>query len=213
MQPHHNVLVAIPTMGSMHPNLVALLIQWCQRYPKDQLSFYFAFRVAPVDRARNQIAEQFLKASPDRPFTHLFFIDDDTVPPLDALEKLLAHDKDIVSGLVPIPKFKDDGEWYIIDNCFVAREKDDSGEVKTYLPPRDSGLHKIFRCGTACLLIKRNVFEALEKPYFIFDYNPDHTIHTRSEDIRFCDNAIAAGFEIYADTSVQCGHEKSLLIK
>lgn len=204
------ILIAVPTMGSIHPTLVARLLYWQSSMPAGTVSFYFSDHVSPVCRARNQIAEKFLN-TPNANFTHLFFIDSDTIPPADALTRLLSHDKDVVSGLTPIPKFNDDDlSWFTIDNCFIKPESTD--EPGTYVPERRTGLHKIFRCGTSCLLIKRKVFEALKKPYFVFDYNDDHTMHTRSEDIRFCDNAIAAGFEIYADTEVVCGHLKPIMM-
>ena len=209
-----HVMIAVPTMGDIHANLAALLIQWTQRYRSDQITFYFTFRVAPVDRARNQVVEQFFKATPAKPFTHLFFIDADTVPPIDALERLIAHDKAIVSGLTPIPKFTEDGGWYLIDNCFMEGKRDEHGKIlETHIAERGTGLQPIFRCGTSCLLIKREVLETVPRPHFVFEYNDAHTLHTRSEDIRFCDNARAAGFELYADTDVMCGHEKSLMIR
>jgi GT2 family glycosyltransferase len=206
------ILIAVPTMGHIHTTLTARLLHYQARM-KDQVSFYFSDNVAPVDRARNQIIEKFLHI-PGTTFTHLFFIDSDTIPPPDALERLLAHDKDIVSGLTPIAKYDDDSKTYFtIDNCFLEAPRDEFGKAtETLVPERNTGLHQIVRCGGSCVLIKRKVFERLEPPYYDFDYNAKRTEHTRSEDIRFCDNAIAAGFEIYADSDVVCGHHKAVMM-
>ena len=54
----------------------------------------------PIDVGRNQAVKHFLK---QKQFTHLFFLDDDTVPPLDCLHKLLALDEPLVSGIYPLP--------------------------------------------------------------------------------------------------------------
>lgn len=204
-----SVLIGIPTMGTIHPMLVPNLIQWGKGLPDCKVSFYFTYHVAPVDRARNQIVEYFLKGS----FTHLFFIDSDTIPPRDALERLLSHDKDIVSGLTPILRLDPKEGLVTHDNCFTHKDIDPNGNVeKTHIAIRNTGLKEIFRCGAACLLIKRGVFETLSKPYFTFIYNADGTEHTRSEDINFCDKAIEHGFEIYADTDVVCQHSKEAVL-
>jgi hypothetical protein len=74
-----NVLVAVPTMGAMHPSLTATLLEWSRQFPPEQLSFYFTFKVSPVDRARNEIVRWFL--ANEAKFTHLLFVDSDTIPP------------------------------------------------------------------------------------------------------------------------------------
>lgn len=215
-----HVLVAVPTMGAMHPNLVATLVKWGRSFPANQVSFYFTFKVSPVDRARNHIVryffqDRYIDGKKQPPFTHLLFVDADTVPPADALKRLLSHDKDIVSGLTPI--FRVDpktGEGQTFDNCFTHFDTDEkTGKVKqTHMAQRGTGLQKIIRCGSSCILIKREVFEALEAPYYEFLYNPDHTEHIRSEDIHFCDKAKAEGFELWADTDVACQHYKEVML-
>ena len=203
------LLVAVPTMGSLHPILASRLILWGQRYG-EQISFYFTFKVAPVDRARNQIAEFFL--SSERQFTHLLMVDSDTIPPEDAVDRLLAHDKPVVTGLTPILSYRDDG-YESYDNAFVEVEKDETGKVtKTHIAGRNTGLQEIFRCGAACLLIERGVLEGLDRPFFRFVTNPENTQHVRSEDIDFCDRVRARACRIYADTDVVCGHYKDIML-
>lgn len=208
----NRILIAVPTMGSIHPMLVSRLLSWGRR---EDVSFYFTFKVAPVDRARNQIVEHFLKLRVDgHALTHLLMIDSDTVPPADAVDRLLAHDEHIVTGLTPIARINQDTQqWETFDNAFAATEKDDTGKVtKTFIVQRRTGLHEIFRCGGACLLIKREVFEKLDRPFFRFISNDNGTEHVRSEDIDFCDRVRGAGFAIHADSEVCCGHEKSIML-
>jgi GT2 family glycosyltransferase len=208
-------MVAIPTMGNMNTNLVARLLKWKHSLPAYQLHFYFSMNVAPVDRARNQIVDVFLKTKTldDQPLTHLLMIDSDTVPEDDAIERLLSHHQPVVSGLTPIINFDEKTkQWETFDNCFTEVETDEAGNKKTFIPVRHTGLHKIIRCGGACLLVDRKVFEKVAKPYFLFDYNEDATVHKRSEDIYFCDKVREAGFQLYADSDVTCAHEKKIMI-
>lgn len=202
-------------MGSVHPLLVSRLLRWAREYP-EQVHFYFTFKVAPVDRARNQIVDYFLKTKVRNgmPLTHLLFIDSDTIPPEDAIKRLLSHDKDIVTGLTPILRYEEkEGDWDVYDNCFTSVEKDENGKtIKTHIAQRGTGLQEVFRCGGSCLLIKREVFEKLKVPYFRFLSNEDGTSHTRSEDIYFCDSARAANINIYADTEVACRHYKDIML-
>lgn len=214
------ILVGIPTMGSIDSTLVSHLIKWAKDFEKTQIGFYFTYKVAPVDRARNEIVQFFMRnrrlkdGSPIEPFTHLFFVDSDTVPPADAVKKLFSHDKEIVSGVTPILHYdKQKAVWGTLDNCFIKQDRDAEGKIiRTYAVERDSGLQEIIKCGGSCLLIKREVFEKLEKPYFKFLYNDEGTEHTQSEDLYFCNKAREAGFTIWCDTSVICNHHKSVVL-
>jgi GT2 family glycosyltransferase len=50
-------------------------------------------------------------------------------------------------------------------------------------------------------LIRKEVFEKIERPYFVYD--------TTSEDMNFCKKAKKAGYEIYVDTGLEIGHLSS----
>jgi hypothetical protein len=72
-----NLVIAVPVMAGIHPILASRLIRWGRLLPAESVHFYFACKVAPVDRARNTIVEMLLKTkTPDgRHFTHLLMID------------------------------------------------------------------------------------------------------------------------------------------
>lgn len=205
------VVIGIPTMGSIHPALVSRLLLWSKKYDRKMLDFYFTMRVAPTDRARNDIVNFFLNR---KDATHLFFIDSDTIPPEDALEKLLAHETPFVTALTPImSQNKQTGRYEFYDNAFFEPTKEDDGTVKqTSIVQRDTGVHPIYRCGGSCMLIKREVFETLKPPYFKFESDEKGLKHTRSEDIYFCDMMREAGIEIMADSSVHCNHQKDIML-
>jgi hypothetical protein len=108
----------------------------------------------------------------------------------DFLLRLLDHDLDIVAGLCLsrrppfMPVARVDGAPLVLE-----------GE------PR---LLEVDETGTAGMLIKREVFEALEFPYFSNVYREDGSL--LSDDLYFCRKARAAGFKIHVDTSVLLGH-------
>ena len=206
-------MIAVPTLGSVHTELVARLLYWQTQFPPNTIGFHLGFNVAPVDRARNTIVQNFLAAKLNgQPLTHLLMVDSDTVPQPDAPQRLLAHDVDVVSGMTPIAnRNKETGELQFYDNCFETTETDSDGKViKTNVAQRHTGLRQILRCGGSCLLVKRHVLESLTPPWFQFELKDNGTQHSRSEDIYFCDMVKDNGFDLYADTDVLCQHNKQL---
>lgn len=130
--------------------------------------------------AREQAAKYFLESDCD----YMLFLDSDMVPPADMLIKLIEHDKDIVSALAfrRVPNyepciFKDDMEFYL---------------------DYPKGLIEVAGVGMACTLIKREVFEKVPQPWFM----PT----ALGEDLSFCKRATDAGYKIFCDTNLICGH-------
>jgi hypothetical protein len=201
-------------MGNIHPNLVAVILKWVKEYDKGVINFYFTYKVAPVDRARNQCVDYFFnaKGKGDLGFTHLLFIDADTIPPAHGLRSLLAADADIVTGLTPMLQFdKEKNTWATMYNTFV-RGTNEKGEATTSTPPIDGRLHEIDRCGSSFVMIKKEVLKAMKKPYYKFILTDDGLEHKKSEDIGFCDTAKELGFKVVADTNVVCSHFKSVML-
>ena len=118
--------------------------------------------------------------------THLLYLDSDMTFPADTLIRLLRHDKDIVSinAMSRRPPYNLTA-WV--------------GPGQPVVTTREStGLEKVWRTGFAVVLIKAKVFEALDAPYFDYDFLPEKD-EFRGEDYHFFDSARAAGFEIYVD--------------
>jgi 2-polyprenyl-3-methyl-5-hydroxy-6-metoxy-1,4-benzoquinol methylase len=70
-------------------------------------------------------------------------------------------------------------------------------------PPEDH-LLEIDGLGTGCMMIHRSVFEAaaMQKPYW------QYRLGRGSEDLDFCFRARMAGFPVFVDMAVVCGHFK-----
>ena len=145
-----------------------------------------------IVRGRNKLVERMLETDSE----WLFFIDDDHVFPGDILARLLAHERDVVGSLYlrrqapfsPLAfSHKEDGLYHTINLQELPGE----------------GLLKVQAVGTAGLLVRREVFEAVGTPWF--EYGKTERWDA-SEDIIFCEKAIAAGFDVFCDLGAHLGH-------
>lgn len=152
----------------------------------------------PYDMARNTACMRALEAGA----SHLFFLDSDVIPPRDAVYKLLAHNRPIVSGLycrrsppAGVPVMIKDGKW-----------------ITEFQP---GSLVEVDLVGAGCLLIRRDVLENYppHRPgYHWFDWrvNMQNLLppgDCLSEDFTFCKAAREKmGLKIFVDTSVVCKH-------
>jgi GT2 family glycosyltransferase len=131
--------------------------------------------------------------------THIFFLDADTVPPDNAIARLLALNCDIATGLYRIP--------YGNKLCWSASiEPDEKGESYSWLD-LDKLPDKPFVTLTAaggCLLVKMEVFRKIGWPWFEYVYKPDG--ERLGEDVYFANKCRKAGYEIWANPVIQCRH-------
>lgn len=197
------VAIGIPTMASVHPLTMMVILYWMKEsYTKHEydLSIIPTINEQPVDNARNHIVKDFMASD----CTHLLFVDSDTVPPVDALKKMLNHNHLIISALTPIIELDEkSGEYYRKWNC--VDEKDQ------FMQP-NTGLRLCKGAGGSCIMIKREVFSKLTPPYYRFlNKDDDGKVVQVSEDIYFVVSALSIGIRTYADTSIICKHYKPAL--
>lgn len=187
---------------------VQFMNSWAQLEKPASWIDYNVVRV-PTHTARNSVINLVLRTNdaehsvkdPDGRYdrlkeaTHIFYMDDDQTFPRDALTRLLADDVPIVSGFyvkrfppfwpVPMRRVTKEGYTSILEYC--------------------DGLQEVDVVGGGCLLVKREVFEAI--PYPWFDYlSPQHRGKPVTEDVPFCEAVKKAGFPILVDFDVKCGH-------
>ena len=144
-------------------------------------------------RARNTLVQRSLDAGSE----WIIFLDDDHVYPSDLLFRLLEHEKDIVGSLylrrnqpfspVAFSHKTEDGLYQSIDLSELPNE----------------GLLKVQALGASGLLIRSEVFRAIEPPWFVYGQFRNWDA---SEDIIFCEQAQDAGFEVFLDLGAQLGH-------
>jgi hypothetical protein len=111
----------------------------------------------------------------------------------DILLRLLEHDVDVV-----VPHcLKRTPPWPAV----VYSHQDEDGWYHTAKLPKE-GLTEIYAAGSAGMLIRRRVLEALEDPWF----RPAPDAEGLNEDLYFCQKVREAGFKIYCDPAIPLGH-------
>lgn len=218
------VQIGIPTAGLLGDEIFYSLMGML----KPAGTLVTKIKAVSVDVARNIIVEKLER-------DWLFFMDDDQTFPPETLQRLMSWDLPIVSGLYfkspgkPVPhaysymweeakKYPDakdeQGDHFYMSKVnevasYLARFRDQikDGLPTALLPAKREDLIECDGVGGGCLLIHKRVFQAMEKPYFLC--NPGTFI---GEDFYFSRKAQAAGFKIFLDPGVICGHKQKDLI-
>ena len=144
----------------------------------------------------------------ERGYDYLFSLEQDVIPPKDAIEKLLRHNKRIVSGI-----------YYKMARVIIKNKENETiGERKDIVPmlykyvpgipdrmrsctaedARESRFFEVRMCGMGCLLVHMGILEKIN-----FRYEKESK---GFDDTWFCKDAIDKGFRIYTDTEVKCKH-------
>ena len=129
---------------------------------------------------RNYIATQAVKTG----CTHWMLIDDDMIYEPDTINKLLAHNKDLVGGMYLTKYEKQD--WVL-----------EANEIKD----------ELFECkaiGGGVLLVKTAVFKNIKQPWFGYKWRGGMV--EMSNDWFFCEKAREAGYKIWCDPEVKAKH-------
>lgn len=143
------------------------------------------------------------KKALEQGYDYLLSLEQDVIPPKDIIEKLLAHNKKIISAVYfTIYKFKGVQKLRPLIWGEVPGEKDKMQflnlEVKEAMKSKQPSLKKILMCGLGCVLIHRDVLEKIE-----FRNHPEYKTY---DDFQFCQDSREKGFDIFADLSVSCNH-------
>lgn len=161
----------------------------------------------PVDFARNEVVRQVLR---DDTYTHLFFADCDHVFPADTVDRLLAHDKPVVSARYHMRKEPYHAVAYVKHRVLEGPH--------CYAPVHfGQGVFEIERGGAGALLIKREVLEAIRdregENWFRYQRGPTppHDMSV-SEDFWFWRCAREAGFSCWLDWDLEVGHLQEFAI-
>src|SRR6185312_4022023 len=128
--------------------------------------------------ARNYLVDEFLRSG----MTHLLFIDSDIhFDPKDVLA-LLALDRDIIGAPYPKKSIK----WGAVKEVVQNHPNLPAGDLEKVIGDMVfnavAGTQQfnvgeplqVLELGTGYMMIKRHVFEKMEKQYPLFSYKPDH---------------------------------------
>jgi len=150
----------------------------------------------------------------DKDYTHVFFIDDDILIPINALGIMLEYNEPIIGAnymkrnvlLESVCTAINEDAQFIFSNKEVKCKKNDLSLVP------------VNAMGLGCTLVSIEVFKKLSKPYFQFVHDIDAQGNKRNlilgEDTYFIHKAITCGFTpkvipglIPIHTDLQTGHQ------
>jgi len=154
-----------------------------------------------VTQARNELAAEAIKAWKDEKVTHVWWVDDDMMLPKGCLEKLLSHDKPVVSGL-----------YYGRDLRPIAYELDPF-RIMEREEVQPSGLQEVDGTGFGCVLMQVDVLNAM-----VMNYGPclfqtpvrrdegKKSTGEVGEDVFFCELLKDMGVPVYVDCDLVVPH-------
>jgi len=215
-----SIWIGLPNLGVMETVLSRRLREW-YKSSKYRITIAEATGYRPIELAVNNLLKQYLASDCD----YLFLINSDECLPMDALDRLLAHDKDVVGplglrwdrvqGPMPCVGVREGGGN-------VAQELARHFEHPEFIDPIPSasryiqpthgykGLKRCDRIGNSGLLLKRRVVEAIPLGTFRLEMSDDRTELYGSEDFIWCDAIRAAGFEIWVDCDLLLDHYRKV---
>ena len=195
----HFVCISIP----IAPNNLAdvRLVGLAERLAMREDAFVFYKSTKFACQGRDAIVYEVLQNIPT--VTHFLFFDSDNIPDDDVLDKMLCG-YDVSVGVYPIVQ-KGHIVWSVMDNKRPEDDRKFVGIPFRSLPEKPFPV-KIY--GFGCVMVKRNVFEKMEWPYFKDTFAPGKWVI--GEDIYFAKKSAETGFQSWCIPEVQCEHNKAV---
>lgn len=204
------LFIYVPNLGTIHPQLAKVLAEWYRiGHPEYEIFIDFPSGMLPLGNARSQCVKWFLEKSND-PDDRILFIDSDIIPPLDALNKLILHNKDVVGALCFMMKPNDNGTVVPVP---VAMRYNENKEYVVYFDGK--GLTEVDAIGGGCVMSTRRVFEKISEDgnnLYDFHYYPDGTLSLVG-DFHYCQSCQKSGFKVFVDFDTICEHYKEIGLK
>lgn len=134
-------------------------------------------------------------------FDYFLSLEQDVIPPKDIIEKLLAHNKKVVSALYytskTLEKVNGDKEQIRVGVAFIQLP---NKNVYWLLPEliEEKKLSAVYATGLGCILIHKDI---LNKVKFRYEKN-----QSAFDDIWFSEDTKKQGYKVWLDTNIECQH-------
>lgn len=191
------IVVGLPTYGMIDADVAMNLTQ--MTYPVNTSPFLYFVKGKEVGVACNMIVEKALEIDAE----YVYFREDDVITPPGTLERLIAFDVDIISGVCmskqkpPYPiVFRSWG-----GGCYTEWYKNPGFPIQ------------VVGTGMGAMLVKTEVFRKIPPPWFRSIHLPTvfgedkWRVSRMTQDLYFCKKALDHGFDIWVDTGTLCGHK------
>jgi len=183
------LMIGIPMDEVMYSKFFMMFMRNLHIMPWDALTLTES---TYLPEARNRVHNSFLA---EKQYSHLFMIDSDVIAPPSTIERLLNHKLPVVAGWYrnkhpTLPNHPVVYDFLSEDDKGVAywKHREEAGE----------GLEKVDGIGAGCILMSREVAEALGKdPY---------DMHHGGEDLVLCRKLMKLGIQMNLDWSINCAH-------
>lgn len=198
-------------MGDRLDYHIYIIDEWRKRYD-EEIEFVFpekCERFFGHDYARNMHVEAFLASDADI----MLFLDADIIPPPHLMDLITIHGKNgwLAAG-APYPVWMTQPGGSQMTCQFTAYK----GNAPTSEGGRGFSLGQVPRQGTewvdglatGCLMLRRELFKQLKKPYFEFKRDPETCQVIEGEDLGFAFKLQDKGIKFFCDHGMVCGHEK-----
>jgi hypothetical protein len=180
-----SVLVGLP----YHPNkryALEYVYDWVNNQTHTDVEVVSRWHMGPFgeDNAVKAQREFFRRLAVERGHDHFYSMGTDTIPPLDVIDRLLAHDKDIAGAVYRQRKDKD-------QQVIAWRHGDDEKKFMN-----EKGLVEVDGMGMDAVLFSREAFTS----FTFFDWGQN------DDDYPAYDLLKTKGFTVWLDTSLVCRH-------
>ena len=181
------IMIAIPTLDYIHYRFVESLTNMEKRMEENGIEYDVVFKGGTlVYMSRNLLVQDAIF----RDYTHVLWLDADMVFEPDLYEKLLATEKEFVTGLYRARH----GQMrpLVLDDLYSNHRID----------PWPKEIFEIVGCGMGCCLttttLLRNVFMEYGDPF-----TPTPRL---GEDYAFCERVDKYGYTMYCEPNAECAH-------
>ena len=203
------ILIAVPTFETIYPDTYKAI--WEMDKGGHEIIFDFV-RGYDCATARNKIVQKAIDLDTD----YVLMVDNDVVPPQDALINLLEDAKDVCLGYYA---HRDADNIYRGRTSVCRLHKPDGGLYFNYpleseymaeemTGLRESGMKKmeIHGGGMGCALIRTDLLRKMTYPWYDWVNYADDNRGMLSEDLYFCEKCRVLMIRIHTDARVACGH-------
>lgn len=174
--------LGLPTNRLIKPKTAQSLLELVA-FSKHNFEFIVSTRGYNTAENRNWISAQAVKKGCD----YLFMCDDDMIYEPDTIDKLLAHNKNIVGGV-------------------YKTKYEEQEDVNEYMDDkRPDELFNVWALGGGLMLIKCDVFKVIDQPWYGYKWHDNGQVK-ESNDWFFCHKALENRIKIWCDPKVTAKH-------
>lgn len=186
------ILDSVP--GEAFANHVVAIVETARH---TNIKLLTPFNTIPHDRARMSAHKMAVDAGCD----YIFWIDDDTMCPVDSFEHLLKtmveHGAVAVSGFYYRRGYPYTSVWSVAGP--------NGGDAIQVTAP--DGIHEIDYSGLGCCLVDLKwVQKNLQPPYYTMMMEENKTCTNVTDDVSFFSKVRAAGGKVLGNANIRCGH-------